>query len=77
MGIGLYVTHEVALYRIAAEALHNVARHARATGCALALEVGATAVELRVSDAGAGRPDTAKVSGSPRCASARRSWAEV
>lgn len=47
---------EVALYRIAAEALHNVARHARATGCVLALGVGATAVELRVSDDGAGLP---------------------
>lgn len=47
---------EVALYRIAAEALHNVARHAYATGCVLALEVGATVVELRVSDDGTGLP---------------------
>ncbi|WP_129675839.1 ATP-binding protein [Candidatus Chloroploca sp. Khr17] len=47
---------EVALSRIAGESLHNVARHARASACALALEVGATVVELRVSDDGTGLP---------------------
>lgn len=47
---------EVALYRIAAEALLNVARHAHGPGCTLALEVGGASVELRVSDAGAGLP---------------------
>ncbi len=47
---------EVALYRIAAEALHNVARHAHGLGCTLTLDVGATVVELRVSDTGAGLP---------------------
>ncbi|MFV9505471.1 MAG: GAF domain-containing sensor histidine kinase [Oscillochloridaceae bacterium umkhey_bin13] len=47
---------EVALYRIAAEALRNVARHACAPGCVLALDVGATVVELSVSDSGAGLP---------------------
>lgn len=48
---------EVALYRIAAEALRNVARHARAPGCTLSLVVAAGAVELRVADRGVGLPD--------------------
>jgi signal transduction histidine kinase len=47
---------EVALYRIAAEAVHNVARHAHATGCTLTLAVEDEMVSLRVSDTGAGLP---------------------
>jgi signal transduction histidine kinase len=47
---------EVALYRIAAEALRNVARHAPTAGCTVSLEVADAAVELRVNDAGQGLP---------------------
>lgn len=45
---------EVALYRIAAEALRNVVRHAQARTCSLALSVGADAVVLEVVDDGVG-----------------------
>jgi signal transduction histidine kinase len=45
---------EVALYRIAAEALHNVARHAGATSCTLQLELSDERVVLRVCDDGVG-----------------------
>lgn len=45
---------EVALYRIAAEALHNVARHARAERCTLALDVTEEIVQLCVQDSGVG-----------------------
>jgi two-component system, NarL family, sensor kinase len=48
---------EVALYRIAAEALLNVARHAHAAGCTMSLEVADEAVELRVDDTGQGLPN--------------------
>lgn len=51
---GLPAAVEVALYRIAAEALHNVARHARAESCTLVLEVTEEAVQLCVRDSGAG-----------------------
>jgi signal transduction histidine kinase len=47
---------EVALYRIAAEALHNVARHARATSCTLRLELTDETVALHVCDDGVGLP---------------------
>jgi signal transduction histidine kinase len=47
---------EVALYRIAAEALHNVGRHARATSCTLALEASADEVQLQIVDDGVGLP---------------------
>jgi two-component system NarL family sensor kinase len=47
---------EVALYRIAAEALHNVARHARATSCTLRLELTDESVALHVCDDGVGLP---------------------
>jgi len=47
---------EVALYRIAAEALHNVARHAGATSCTLRLELTDAAVLLEISDTGTGLP---------------------
>jgi signal transduction histidine kinase len=47
---------EVALYRIAAEALHNTARHAQATQCALRLQVRDGALTLTVTDNGRGLP---------------------
>jgi len=49
---------EVAIYRIAAEALHNISRHAHATRCAMTLAVDATAVTLIVTDNGCGLPAT-------------------
>ena len=45
---------EVAAYRIASEALTNVARHAEASRCDIALRVDGTALELSVSDDGVG-----------------------
>ena len=47
---------EVALYRIAQEALTNIARHAAARSCAvrLALDEGAGALHLEVADDGRG-----------------------
>ncbi len=47
---------EVALYRIAAEALHNVARHAHATSCILRLELTDDTVTLQMCDDGNGLP---------------------
>jgi len=47
---------EVALYRIASEAVHNVARHARAASCTMRLEASARAVLLTVRDDGVGLP---------------------
>ncbi|MBL7259317.1 GAF domain-containing sensor histidine kinase [Paractinoplanes lichenicola] len=47
---------EVALYRIAAEALHNAARHAEATGCTITLATDPHAVTLTVTDDGRGLP---------------------
>ena len=47
---------EVALYRIAAEALHNVARHAHATSCVLRLELTDDMVTLQMCDDGSGLP---------------------
>ncbi|MBC8092866.1 MAG: hypothetical protein H7Y15_13195 [Pseudonocardia sp.] len=49
---------EVAIYRIAAEALHNTVRHAGATSCAIGLDATATAVTLTVTDDGRGLPLT-------------------
>ena len=46
-------THD-AIYRIAQEALANVARHARASRVVVSLQSSATRLELRVSDNGAG-----------------------
>ena len=46
-------THE-AIYRVAQEALANVARHARASRVTVSLQATATRVELRISDNGAG-----------------------
>jgi signal transduction histidine kinase len=47
---------EVACYRIATEALTNVARHAQATRCLVRIRLGHN-LEVEVSDDGAGLPD--------------------
>ncbi|WP_250034987.1 sensor histidine kinase [Paractinoplanes maris] len=47
---------EVAVYRIAAEALHNAARHADGSKCAVELTVTAGDVTLTVTDDGRGLP---------------------
>ena len=47
---------EVAIYRIAAEALHNIVRHARATHCIIGLAVTEAALTLIVTDNGRGLP---------------------
>ncbi|HMP38983.1 MAG TPA: GAF domain-containing sensor histidine kinase, partial [Roseiflexaceae bacterium] len=47
---------EVALYRIASEALHNAARHAHAESCMLRLEITDQGVQLSVCDNGIGLP---------------------
>jgi two-component system NarL family sensor kinase len=49
---------EVAIYRIAAEALHNAARHAGATRCAVELTVSDAEVAVTVTDDGRGLPAT-------------------
>jgi two-component system NarL family sensor kinase len=48
---------EVAAYRIAQEALHNVARHAHARACAVRLDVGAGWLAVEVVDDGIGIPE--------------------
>lgn len=45
---------EVALYRIATEAVYNVAKHAYASSCVVGLEAGARAVTLTIRDDGRG-----------------------
>lgn len=45
---------EMAMYRIAQEALNNAAKHARATQVRLRLSSGAEAIELAITDDGAG-----------------------
>jgi signal transduction histidine kinase len=52
---GLPAAVEVAAYRIAVEAMTNVARHSRATHCRVSVELNG-ALELEVSDDGAGIP---------------------
>lgn len=49
---------EVAIYRVAAEALHNMVRHAHATHCTMKLEVNETNLTLTVMDNGCGLPAT-------------------
>jgi two-component system, NarL family, sensor kinase len=49
---------EVAIYRIAAEALHNTARHAHATSCTIALSATGDEVACTVTDDGRGLPGT-------------------
>lgn len=45
---------EVAVYRIASEALHNVVKHAQATACLIEIEVDGGCLLLKVSDNGMG-----------------------
>jgi two-component system, NarL family, sensor kinase len=47
---------EVALYRIASEALHNVVRHAHATRCVVCLEVSNQMITLTITDNGESSP---------------------
>lgn len=47
---------EVALYRIASEAVHNVAKHAGATTCRVRLAASDAALTLTIRDDGAGLP---------------------
>jgi two-component system sensor histidine kinase UhpB len=51
---------ELVIYRVAQEALTNVARHARAEGVELSLQQEADAVTLRVCDDGRGLPPDAR-----------------
>ena len=51
---------EVALYRIASEAVHNVVRHAGATECVVTLEAADGRLRLCVSDDGSGLPPDAQ-----------------
>jgi signal transduction histidine kinase len=48
---------EVALYRIASEALHNVVRHANATQCWLCLQIHENQITLSITDNGTSPPD--------------------
>lgn len=48
---------EVAIYRIASEAIHNVIRHSQATACTLCLEVSDSTLKLVVTDNGKGLPE--------------------
>ena len=47
---------EVAVYRIAAEALHNAARHAQATRCTIGIVLNDDSLTLTVADDGRGLP---------------------
>jgi two-component system, NarL family, sensor kinase len=49
---------EVAIYRIAAEALHNIVRHAQATRCTISIVLDETTLTLTVTDNGCGLPAT-------------------
>lgn len=49
---------EVALYRIASEALHNVVRHAHATDCVVGLETTDQQITLTITDNGTHQDDT-------------------
>jgi signal transduction histidine kinase len=51
---GLSAAVEVAVYRIASEAIHNVVKHAQATACEVQLEVTNGSLVLRVIDNGKG-----------------------
>jgi signal transduction histidine kinase len=48
---------EVALYRIASEALHNVVRHANATQCRVCLQIHENQITLSITDNGTSPPD--------------------
>ena len=45
------------MYRIAAEAVQNVAKHARASRCTITLSLGEDQLVLQVADNGVGLPD--------------------
>lgn len=47
---------EVAIYRIASEALHNVVKHAQATACEMRLEIDGGCLILQIIDNGKGLP---------------------
>ncbi len=49
---------EVAIYRIAAEALHNIVRYANATHCTINLAMNEATLTLTVTDNGCGLPPT-------------------
>jgi two-component system, NarL family, sensor kinase len=49
---------EVALYRIASEAIHNAVRHSGGQQCWVSIEVADAAVHMRISDDGRGLPET-------------------
>jgi signal transduction histidine kinase len=48
---------EVALYRIASEAIHNAVRHSGGQRCAVTIDVDADKVRMRISDDGRGLPE--------------------
>ncbi|HEX9115847.1 MAG TPA: GAF domain-containing sensor histidine kinase [Anaerolineae bacterium] len=48
---------EVAVFRIASEAIHNVTKHARATECVVRLEASDGSLRLTVTDNGVGLPE--------------------
>ncbi|ONI91163.1 hypothetical protein ALI144C_01520 [Actinosynnema sp. ALI-1.44] len=52
-------TIEVAAYRIVAEALTNVVKHARATSASISLTINGDAVTVEIEDDGVGLPDEA------------------
>jgi len=47
---------EVAVYRIASEAIHNVVKHAHATTCVVSIEIGDRSLTLSVTDNGTSLP---------------------
>lgn len=48
---------ELVVYRVAQEALTNVLRHAKASGCVVALQLNGQMIELVVNDDGGGLPE--------------------
>ena len=65
------------LYRVAQEALQNVARHARASRVALRLSASSTALELEISDDGAGFDPRAEFPGHLGLRSMRERVSEI
>jgi signal transduction histidine kinase len=55
----LAAASEVAIYRIAGEAVHNVVRHAGATRCTVRLTIAASSLTLEIADDGQGLPAAA------------------
>jgi signal transduction histidine kinase len=60
---GLALVEKEALYRIAQEALHNIAKHAHATSVIVSLREQADRIELEVSDDGCGFDPTQPYAG--------------